>query len=167
MSRSTRQAFIYSLLLCLLPMYVFAEHNVSTETEALASETVDTDTSTSVDDNSGNKSAEEGVALEEDNKDDLDTEKHTATLMVNVTKEGEDDFPIVGATVIVTYEDATEFERKTNASGKAMLTGLPYGKVDVDVISSGLQSGGGPFTLDDPEETLTFQLKPRPLSQQQ
>ena len=94
-------------------------------------------------------------------------EMKTAVLRVTVTQIGGDNQPIKDARVIVTYDNAKEFEHKTDEQGVALLTGLPYGKVDVDVTSSGRQSDGGTVVLDGPEKTLIFQLKPRGMDDNQ
>ncbi|WP_455222722.1 hypothetical protein [Kaarinaea lacus] len=90
----------------------------------------------------------------------------TSVLQVKVFQLGGDNLPIKDARVIVTLDNAKELEYKTDDTGVALLTGLPYGKVDIDVTSSGRQSGGGTVTLDEPEETMTFHLKPRSFSNQ-
>lgn len=88
----------------------------------------------------------------------------TAVLRVIVVQMGEDNQPIKDARVIVTYNNAKEFGRKTDSAGVALLTDLPYGKVDVDVTSSGRHSDGRALVLEKPEETLTFILKHRDLA---
>lgn len=89
----------------------------------------------------------------------------TAVLRVNVSQKGDDGLPIKNARVIVTYDEETEFERKTDDAGVAELPGLPYGQADVDVTSSGMQSAGSEITVDEPEESLDFSLEPRLLAQ--
>jgi len=100
-------------------------------------------------------------------KDAVVEEMKTVVLRVTVTQIGGDNQPIKDARVIVTYDNAKEFEHKTDEQGVALLTGLPYGKVDVDVTSSGRHSDGGTVVLDGPEKTLTFQLKPRGMDDNQ
>jgi hypothetical protein len=110
---------------------------------------------------------ETGTSDESTSKDAVVEEMKTAVLRVTVTQIGGDNQPIKDARVIVTYDNAKEFELKTDEQGVALLTGLPYGKVDVDVTSSGRQSDGGTVVLDGPEKTLTFQLKPRGMDDNQ
>jgi len=94
-------------------------------------------------------------------KDKTIQEIKTSVLQVKVYQLGGDNLPIKDARVIVTLDNAREIEYRTDDTGVALLTGLPYGKVDIDVTSSGRQSGGGTVTLDEPQQTLTFRLKPR------
>lgn len=105
------------------------------------------------------------VVIEEVVKDAEQEEKKTAILRVNVMQFGGDNLPIKDARVIVTYDNAKVFERKTDEAGVALLDDLPYGRVDVDVTSSGRRSGGGALVLEKPEETLTFHLEPRSLAE--
>jgi hypothetical protein len=122
--------------------------------------------------NQDNVSGDSDTVLDPSAKDDANVAKQpkadeiiqkikTSVLKVTVFQLGDDNLPIKDARVIVTLENAKELEYKTDDSGVALLTGLPYGKVDIDVTSSGRQSGGGTVTLDEPQETLTFHLKPR------
>ena len=119
-----------------------------------------------------NVSGDSDAVLDQSAKDDANVESEpkadeiiqkikTSVLKVKVFQLGDDNLPIKDARVIVTLENAKELEYKTDDTGVALLTGLPYGKVDIDVTSSGRQSGGGTVTLDEPQETLTFHLKPR------
>ena len=106
------------------------------------------------------------VVIEEVVKDTKqEEEKKTAILRVNVMQFGGDNLPIKDARVIVTYDNAKDFERKTDEAGVALLNDLPYGRVDVDVTSSGRRSGGGALVLEKPEETLTFHLEPRSMAE--
>ena len=93
-----------------------------------------------------------------------DEVQKTAVLRVIVVQKGENNQPIKDARVIVTYDNTKEFGRKTDSAGVALLTDLPYGKVDVDVTSSGRHSDGRALVLEKPDETLTFILKHRDLA---
>ena len=115
----------------------------------------------------GTSATETSTTSESTREDTVVEEMKTAALRVTVTQIGGDNQPIKDARVIVTYDNAKEFEHKTDEQGVALLTGLPYGKVDVDVTSSGRQSDGGTVMLDGPEKTLTFQLKPRGMDDNQ
>lgn len=128
------------------------------ETKADATESSEvTETSVTETNTTGESTSEDAVV----------EEMKTAVLRVTVTQIGGNNQPIKDARVIVTYDNAKEFEHKTDEQGVALLTGLPYGKVDVDVTSSGRQSDGGTVVLDGPEKTLTFQLKPRGIDDNQ
>lgn len=115
----------------------------------------------------GTSVTETSTTSESTREDTIVEEMKTAVLRVTVTQVGGDNQPIKDARVIVTYDNAKEFEHKTDEQGVALLTGLPYGKVDVDVTSSGRRSDGGTVVLDGPEKTLTFQLKPRGMDDNQ
>lgn len=69
--------------------------------------------------------------------------------------------PIENAKIILTYSDNNEFERRTNNTGSATLTNLPYGAVDIDIIASGMQSYGGSIMLNESHQSLKFTLTPR------
>ena len=159
------------LLFTLLPYSVLADSPVNnrgngkqndpTPTDAVIEETANLQTQ-SMDTLDGinppQKNDSENVATEE-------VVQSTSVLRVEVLQHGEDSRPIKNARVIITHENATEYERKTDSSGLAKLDGLPYGKIDVDVISSGRTSGGTSFVIDEPSETIKFELKPRLLSE--
>jgi hypothetical protein len=157
------------VLFCALLTGAFAGNAVAEE--AVTPATGSASTGPAADDSS--KSVETGAATGKDDlgKDKATTESaaveetKTTLLRVTVLQNGADNIPIKDARVIVTYEDAREFELKTDEAGVALLAGLPYGKVDVDVISSGRQSDGGTLVLDEPEKALTFRLKPRSTAQ--
>lgn len=181
MSRNLYPVVISCLLIYMLSFTAVADDTANKSSQTSTSDTATTtdtatdDTSTEKDETASGEDKQVDTQIDTDNKTDsttdtaTDTAKHTdidkklktAILHVKVTQQGEGGLPIKDARVIITYDDATEYERKTDASGKAMLTGLPYGKVDVDVTSSGRQSDGGSLVLDEPKETLTFHLKPR------
>ena len=129
-----------------------AAKNTETKTSVIKEDAGNGDAATAV--NVKGDDAKAGTSLEE---------MRTAVLRVNVMQLGEDNQPIMDARVIVTYDNGKEYEYKTNEAGVALLSGLPYGKVDVDVTSSGRQSDGGTMVLDEPEEALIFHLKPRAL----
>jgi len=164
MSHSWHRVLSCFLLFYMLPLIALADNEVTIDEESSVSDSVSTDTiaedATKQEDEAASDSAKQSETII-DKQSDSDEEKKTAILYVEVMQNGQVDQPIKDARVIITYEDATEYEQKTDASGKALLSGLPYGKVDVDVTSSGRQSDGGTFVLDEPNETLTFHLKPR------
>ncbi len=133
-----------------------------------ASKNEETTTGAKMDNKDKENTATTSSVIGETTKEDAVVEAmKTAVLRVTVTQIGGDNQPIKDARVIVTYDNAKEFEHKTDEQGVALLTGLPYGKVDVDVTSSGRQSDGGTVMLDGPEKTLTFQLKPRGMDDNQ
>ena len=48
---------------------------------------------------------------------------------------------------------------KTDGEGKAQASGVPYGKVRVQVIATGLQTYGEDFDLSEPTKEITIKLK--------
>lgn len=50
-------------------------------------------------------------------------------------------------------------ELKTHDDGKAEATGIPYGKVRVQVIASGLKTYGSDVTIDKPTVELTIKME--------
>ncbi len=87
-----------------------------------------------------------------------------AELRVIVTQKGKNSTPIKGAKVLITYDDGSEHKGKTDKSGLLVLSDLPYGKVDLDVTSAGMQSEATEILLDKPQvEPPPFKLKPRPI----
>jgi hypothetical protein len=48
---------------------------------------------------------------------------------------------------------------KTDREGHAQASGIPYGKVRVQVIATGLQTYGEDFDLDEPAKEITIKLK--------
>lgn len=88
-------------------------------------------------------------------------EKKTSVLQIIVKQNGMNGLPIKNARVMVTHDTGKEYVAQTDEAGIAMLSDLPYGKIDVDVTSSGRKSDADTLLLDEPQETLTFQLSPR------
>lgn len=50
-------------------------------------------------------------------------------------------------------------ELKTHEDGKAEATGIPYGKVRVQVIAPGFQTYGQDFTVDQPNLEITIKMQ--------
>ena len=88
-------------------------------------------------------------------------EKKTSVLRITVKQNGMNGLPIKNARVMVTHDAGKEYVVQTDEAGIVMLSDLPYGKIDVDVTSSGRKSDADTLVLDEPQETLTFQLSPR------
>ena len=88
-------------------------------------------------------------------------EKLTSVLRITVKQNGMNGLPIKNARVMVTHDAGKEYVVQTDEAGIVMLSDLPYGKIDVDVTSSGRKSDADTLVLDEPQETLTFQLSPR------
>jgi hypothetical protein len=50
-------------------------------------------------------------------------------------------------------------ELKTHDDGKAEATGIPYGKVRIQVIAPGLRTYGEDFNIDQPNVEFTIKLQ--------
>ncbi|MBV8206273.1 MAG: carboxypeptidase regulatory-like domain-containing protein [Acidobacteria bacterium] len=51
-------------------------------------------------------------------------------------------------------------ELKTDGDGKASAPAVPYGKVRVQVIATGMQTYGDDYDLSEPAREITVRLKP-------
>jgi hypothetical protein len=108
-------------------------------------------------------SGQNSEAPPKQDKDKKKDEKETAvtTLQVEVT-DVDTSTPIVGASVYVRAEqEPRPFERepKTDATGVVRITGVPRGKILVQVTADGWGNGGDNYTLNRSEETLKIKLK--------
>lgn len=110
----------------------------------------------------------ENGASDDEVTEDLKPEEvtKTAVLRVKVYQKSEDDKPIKDAEVKVIYDEMNEFKETTNKAGVAVLLNLPYGKADINVISSGMLLGREEVLLDEPEKTRTFHLEPYPMAKE-
>jgi hypothetical protein len=82
--------------------------------------------------------------------------------------------PVDRASVIITFVEGREpmklykkhvlhWELKTNQQGIAKIPSIPQGKIKVQVIATNYQTYGDYFQVQEPEKTLTVQLKdPQP-----
>jgi len=50
-------------------------------------------------------------------------------------------------------------ELKTDADGKASYEGVPYGKLRIQVLATGLQTYGGDYDINQPTMEITIKLK--------
>ena len=96
---------------------------------------------------------------------DKDKEKGSATLKVTVLK-AENGKPVANAAVVLHPVDKKGrqmrggVELKTNPDGECSYTGLPYGKLRVQVLAHGLQTYGEDYEIDQPEKAITIKLNP-------
>ena len=78
--------------------------------------------------------------------------------------------PVDRASVIVTFvkgrakmklykKEFTHWELKTNQQGIAKIPPIPQGTIKVQVIATNYQTFGDFFEVEEPEKTLTVQLK--------
>ena len=49
---------------------------------------------------------------------------------------------------------------KTNLDGEANYSGIPYGKLRIQVIAHGLQTYGDDFEINQPEQEIVVKMKP-------
>jgi len=96
-------------------------------------------------------------------------EEPTAVLNFHVVKE-ENGKPVRSAAVIMHpvnargKQDRGGLELKTDADGKASFDGIPYGKLRVQVLASGLQTFGEDYDVNQAKMDFTVKLK-RPQGQ--
>jgi hypothetical protein len=90
----------------------------------------------------------------------------TASLNVTVVKDSNGK-PVKNAEVVLHLLDdhgkqrQEGMELKTHDDGKAEATGIPYGKVRVQVIAPGFKTYGQDFSVDQPNLEITIKmLKP-------
>ncbi|WP_455218907.1 carboxypeptidase-like regulatory domain-containing protein [Kaarinaea lacus] len=180
MSRRQNQLLGYCLLCIVLVIgdEVVAQHEEATASESKTESTTESTTSKTAKTNSSENGKDKSEAVKdstvkEDTVKDENAEKtdplavtKTSVLQISVMQNGMNGAPIKNARVIVTHIGGKEYRDITDDSGVVMLSNLPYGKIDVDVSSAGRISGAHSLELDEPKETLTFQLKARTLPEQ-
>lgn len=73
--------------------------------------------------------------------------------------------PVKNAEVVIHLVDihgkqkAEGLELKTHDDGKAEATGIPYGKVRIQVIAPGFRTYGEDFSIDQPSHEFTIKLQ--------
>jgi hypothetical protein len=94
------------------------------------------------------------------------------TLQIQVLSPG--GRPVDRASVIINFvkgraklklykKEMTHWELKTNQQGMAKIPPIPRGTIQVQVIASGYQTFGDTYEVEEPEKTVTIQLKdPQP-----
>jgi hypothetical protein len=91
-------------------------------------------------------------------------EEPTAILNFHVVRE-ENGKPVRNAAVIMHpvngrgKQDRGGLELKTDAAGKAMFDGIPYGKLRVQVLASGLQTFGEDYDVNQAKMEFVVKLK--------
>lgn len=93
----------------------------------------------------------------------------TTTLRVEVVA-GEKDEPVESASVYVKYtrertlakDEKVEMNTKTNRTGIAVLSGVPRGKVVIQVIAPGWKTFGQWYELDKAQHTVRIKLQKPP-----
>jgi len=96
-------------------------------------------------------------------------EQKTASLNMTVIRDSSGK-PVKNAEVVIHLIDihgkqkAEGLELKTHDDGKAEATGIPYGKVRIQVIAPGFRTYGEDFSIDQPSHEFTIKLQ-RPAEQ--
>src|SRR3974390_327914 len=91
-------------------------------------------------------------------------DKRFCDLSFVVVKDGNDK-PVKHASVVLHGVDSKGrqlhegIQLKTDGDGKALASGVPYGKVRVQVIATGMQTYGEDFDLNQPTREITVKLK--------
>jgi hypothetical protein len=73
--------------------------------------------------------------------------------------------PVKNAEVVIHFIDnhgkqkQEGMELKTHEDGKAEATGIPYGKVRIQVIAPGFRTYGEDFSIDQPNHEFTIKLQ--------
>ncbi|HXZ26904.1 MAG TPA: carboxypeptidase-like regulatory domain-containing protein [Terriglobales bacterium] len=91
-------------------------------------------------------------------------DKPNATIKVTVLKE-ENGKPVANAHVVLHpvdkkgQQERGGVELKTNQDGECSYTGVPYGRLRVQVIAHGRQTFGEDYEINQPEHALVIKLK--------
>jgi hypothetical protein len=92
------------------------------------------------------------------------TEQKTASLSMTVIRNASGK-PVKNAEVVIHLIDnhgkpkQEGLELKTHDDGKAEATGIPYGKVRIQVIAPGFRTFGEDFSVDQPNLEFTIKLQ--------
>ena len=91
-------------------------------------------------------------------------DKQQASLKFVVVK-AQNGKPVRNASVVLHLVDEKGkqakggYQLKTDAEGKASFDGAPYGKLRVQVLTSGFQTFGEDFDINQPEQEFVIKLK--------
>jgi hypothetical protein len=91
-------------------------------------------------------------------------EQKTASINMTVIRDSSGK-PVKNAEVVIHLVDihgkqkAEGLELKTHDDGKAEATGIPYGKVRIQVIAPGFRTYGEDFSIDQPSHEFTIKLQ--------
>ena len=58
------------------------------------------------------------------------------------------------------HQESGGLNLKTNLDGEAAYSGVPYGKLRIQVIAHGLQTYGEDFDINQPEQEVVVKMKP-------
>jgi hypothetical protein len=96
-------------------------------------------------------------------------EQKTASINMTVIRNSSGK-PVKNAEVVIHLIDnrgkqkQEGLELKTHEDGKAEATGIPYGKVRIQVIAPGFRTYGEDFSIDQPNHEFTIKLQ-KPVEQ--
>ncbi|HKE31637.1 MAG TPA: carboxypeptidase-like regulatory domain-containing protein [Candidatus Angelobacter sp.] len=91
-------------------------------------------------------------------------EHKSASLQFVVVKDGNGK-PVRNAEIVLHpvdkhgHQKAEGLELKTHEDGKAAVTGIPYGKMRVQVIAPGFKTYGEDFDINQPNHEFTIKLQ--------
>ena len=91
-------------------------------------------------------------------------EQKTAAINMTVIRNSSGK-PVKNAEVVIHLFDihgkqkSEGLELKTHEDGKAEATGIPYGKVRIQVIAPGFRTYGEDFSIDQPNHEITIKLQ--------
>jgi len=103
------------------------------------------------------------LAFAGDKNKDKDKDQ-SADITIKVVKEFNGK-PIYNAAVVLHTvnakgkQDAGGLNLKTNESGEATYSGIPYGTLRIQVIAPGLQTYGEDLEIDQPEKQVVVKMK--------
>ena len=109
------------------------------------------------------------VALSTFAKDKQSGAQQSATLRFNVLKD-DNDKPVRNASVILhpVNKDGSQgkggFQLKTDNEGNTETEGIPYGRLRIQVLASGMQAFGDDYDINQPRMEIKIRLK-RPVDQ--
>ncbi len=83
------------------------------------------------------------VVLKEENGRPV---RNASVIMHQVNKDGQ--------------QEKGGFQLKTDKDGKTSYSGVPYGKLRIQVIAPGLQTFGQDYEIKEPAQEITIKLKP-------
>jgi|SRR5579864_657188 len=102
-------------------------------------------------------------------KKPAEQEQKTASINMTVIRNSSGK-PVKNAEVVIHLFDThgkqkqEGLELKTHEDGKAEATGIPYGKVRIQVIAPGFRTYGEDFSINQPNQEFTIKLQ-RPVEQ--
>jgi hypothetical protein len=92
-------------------------------------------------------------------------QKQFSDIVIKVVKESNGKPVRSAAVVLHSVNDDGKQEQggqnlKTDMDGQTVYQGLPYGKIRIQVIATGLQTYGEDFDINQPQQTFVIKMKP-------